>query len=78
MKGESVVYDGREVPTEGFRVFIYGANQTKKLANSWSEFKRLVGSGLWFVTPEEVEQSLSKEDDVEVINLPYVKRKKRG
>lgn len=48
-----VTYQNREVPEEGFRVFIYAKDGNKKLVNSWDEFKNHVFSGEWYVTQEE-------------------------
>lgn len=48
MKGEIVQYDGRAVPKEGFRVFIYGFDNQTKLVESWEEYQKCISSGLWF------------------------------
>jgi hypothetical protein len=51
-KKEYVLYNGRSVPKDGFRVFIYGINNTEKLVNSWDEYQKEISSGLWFSTKE--------------------------
>lgn len=48
IQNEMVKYEGRIVPKAGFRVFVYGANGEKYLANSWQEFEKLMQSGIWF------------------------------
>lgn len=55
MVEKQVLYMGRWVPKEHFRVFVH--NETgQKLANSHEEFTQLISSGLWFVEkPEPVE-----------------------
>jgi hypothetical protein len=50
----TVMYDGRVVPVEGFRVFVYGPDDTQKLANSWKEYQELIASGLWFSHKDKV------------------------
>jgi hypothetical protein len=54
MKGEMVIYNGRTVPTEGFRVFIYGYDGQQKLVNSWKEYQSHIETGLWFPTKDAV------------------------
>jgi hypothetical protein len=62
MKSEMVIYNGRPVPKDGFRVFIYGADGKQKLVNSWIEYQSNIESGLWFSTKEAViEKSKSKK-----------------
>jgi len=48
-----VFYQGRWVNKENFRAFVYSAND-KKLANSYDEFSKLIESGLWFASKDEV------------------------
>lgn len=73
----NVTYLGRAVPKNPFRVYVYGANNTLKLANSWEEFEKLLLTGLWFATKEAVPVpkparkkplvKLLPEEDVEII-----------
>jgi len=53
MQGESVIYQGRLVPKEGFRVFVYSKDNVKKLASSWEEYLSLVTTGIWYPTTED-------------------------
>lgn len=50
---DMILYDGRVVPKEGFRAFVYGPDNAQKLANSWIEYESLISSGLWFSTKEK-------------------------
>jgi hypothetical protein len=50
MTGEHVIYDGRLVPKEGFRVFIYGHDGKQKLVESWAEYEKHIQTGIWFST----------------------------
>lgn len=54
MKGETVLYDNRIIPKEGFRAFIYGFDGKTKLVNSWQEFEKEMSSGLWFASKDKV------------------------
>lgn len=69
MEGECVKYCGNVVPKDGFRAFIYGANDTQKLVNSWTEYEDHIASGVWFSVKDEV-----PVQDVQV----DVKPKKKG
>ena len=62
MEGESVLYCGRLVPVENFRVFVYGLEGATKLVNSWDEYEKAMATGLWFPTKDEVE---AMHDEVE-------------
>jgi hypothetical protein len=55
MEGESVLYCGRLVPVDNFRVFVYGAGGSQKLVNTWIEYENAMATGLWFPTKDEVE-----------------------
>jgi hypothetical protein len=57
MRGEYVVYLGRTVPKEGFRVFVYGYDGAQKLSTSWDEYQEDIGAGVWFSTKELVPNS---------------------
>lgn len=62
---DCVLYQGRMVPREHFRVFVYGANNQKRLASSWEEYEELVKTGLWFDSLDavpEVPESVTKRE----------------
>ena len=75
MQGTQVEYNGRSIAKEGFRAFIYGANNTKKLVNSWDEFEAHMASGVWFATLDEV-PVVKQEDPAK--ELKQESFKKRG
>jgi hypothetical protein len=56
MTGEHVQYDGRIVPKDGFRVFIYGVDGAQKLVNSWDEYIKEIGTGVWFSKKDQVKE----------------------
>lgn len=65
-KVESFVsYDGRLVPQNNFRVFIYGIGEDKSiishLVNSWSEYQEHIASGVWYSKKEDVTLLLDKQ-----------------
>jgi hypothetical protein len=65
---EYVRYLGRDVPKEGFRVFVYGPDDTQKLVNSWDEFQDVISSGIWFATKELVGKAVvQKVENIEPI-----------
>lgn len=51
---DAVVYNGRLVPRERFRTFIYHAEGNKKLVESYSEFEEHLKTGVWFSTKEAI------------------------
>jgi hypothetical protein len=61
MQGTQVEYNGRLIAKEGFRAFIYGAQGTKKLVNSWDEFEAHMASGIWFSKIEDVPSEVQEE-----------------
>ena len=63
MKGESVMYCGRLVPTEGFRTFIYGIDGAKKLVESWDEYLNCISLGIWFSTLSEANSLIPTPED---------------
>lgn len=65
MQGQQVVYQGRSIATDGFRVFIYGSNGSKKLVNSWDEFQAHMAMGVWFSSIEDVIATCSEEEKPE-------------
>jgi hypothetical protein len=52
---ECVLFDGRMVPIEGFRAFIYTPDGQSKVANSWDEYQEHISSGVWFGSKEEAQ-----------------------
>lgn len=50
---EHVLYQGRMVPKQGFRAFVYSFDNKSRVANSWEEYEKLVASGTWFATREK-------------------------
>jgi hypothetical protein len=62
MKGESVLYNDRLVPKEGFRTYIYSKDNQQKLVNSWNEFECEIQTGLWFAKkPPAIVENTSNE-----------------
>lgn len=60
-----VNYLGRTVRVDKFRAFIYAADGSEMLVDSWSEYKRYIDSRKWFSTIEEaqkVSKKLEKEN----------------
>lgn len=49
-----VMYEGRLVPMERFRAFVYSYGDQKKLVNSWKEFEESIHSGLWFSNKSKI------------------------
>ena len=58
---EEVMYMGRKIPKEGFRAFVYGKDNRRKIAESWDEFIKLLATGEWFSNIEAFE---AKEDAI--------------
>ena len=61
---ELVTYQGRQVPRKGFRVFVYGKNDTKKLVNSFDEFESHIQSGNWYERIEELQDCTPIQNSV--------------
>src|SRR6185503_5594291 len=61
---ERVTYLNREVPKDGFRVYIYHKDGEKKLVNSWDEFKQNIMTNEWFAT--DIEANLCKQLETKV------------
>lgn len=53
------LYLGRWVNKKHFRAFVYN-NQGQKLANSYEEYEKLVSTGLWFSSKEELLTTVKK------------------
>ena len=62
MQGTQVIYLGRSIAKEGFRAFVYGANDQRKLVNSWHEYEAAMASGVWFSTKEDVVEPAPAEE----------------
>jgi hypothetical protein len=58
---ETVVYLGRAIPKEYFRVFVYHENGQKKCVNSLEEFSSHINSGDWFAKKIESKKPLLKK-----------------
>ncbi len=56
-----IEYNGRMVPKEGFRAYVYHRDGHSKIANSWTEFELYCASNDWFATQDE---ALSRPQDV--------------
>lgn len=54
MEGKQVVYQGRNIATDGFRAFIYGIDGSKKLMNSWDDYEFHIAQGIWFSNLDDV------------------------
>lgn len=65
MKGEVAKYLGKIVNREQFRVFIYSADDQKRLVESYDEFEMYMATGVWFATIEEAQSQneLKKQDE---------------
>ncbi len=50
---DDVLYQGKWIPKEHFRTFVYGT-KGQKLANSYAEYEALINSGEWFISKENV------------------------
>ena len=55
---DTVIYKGKHVPREHFRVFVYNKDNEKKLANSYDEYLELTSTGMWF--DEKADITISK------------------
>lgn len=56
-----VEYLGRWVPRDHFRVWVYGFDNAKKLAESYAEYKALIAEGKWFDRKEDVPFAKAKK-----------------
>ena len=54
-----VLYLNRWVSKNNFRAFVYKENE-QKLANSYDEYLKLIESGLWFSSKDEINQEVEK------------------
>lgn len=67
MSDEFVLYDGRMVSKENFRVFVYGLEGAQKVVNSWLEYEAAMASGLWFPSKDEVAAMIDKKQPQEQV-----------
>lgn len=54
MKGTPAKYLGKIIGKENFRAYIYNAEGSKKLVESWDEFELHMATGLWFSKKADV------------------------
>lgn len=67
---KQVLYLGRWVDREHFCTFVYNSTG-QHLAKSYDEFSRLIATGAWFATKEDVikaEEVKKEEDNIVTIN----------
>ena len=74
MNAEYVLYNGRMVSKEGFRVFVYGQEGAQKVVNSWDEYETAMATGLWFPTKDEAAAMIEKKETKEQEQVKF-KRK---
>lgn len=43
-----IIYNGKRMLKNHFRAFVYGADNQKKVVNSWDEYEKHVETGIWF------------------------------
>lgn len=48
MQADAVIYNGKTVLKEHFRVFVKNKKGEQKLVNSWEAYKDALASGVWF------------------------------
>lgn len=53
-----ILYLGRWVEKRFFRAFVYNKDGQSKLAENFTEFEKMVSSGLWFETEELAKKAL--------------------
>lgn len=63
MANTPAIYLGKVVSKDNFRVFIYSADGSSKLVESWDEYQECMQTGVWFA-----EKSLNSNEE------PAVKR----
>lgn len=54
-----ILYLDRWVSKSNFRAFVYKENE-QKLANSYDEYSKLIESGLWFSSKDEINKEVEK------------------
>ena len=74
----NVIYLGRKVSKDNFRVFIYGKEGEKKLVNSWIEYEAYCLTGKWFPTIDDAQNYKNKanESKIEpiVVKMPKLRK----
>ena len=60
MEGKPAIYLGRLVSKVNFRAFIYSADGSQRLVESWEEFEANMQSGVWFATLEDAKSSIAQ------------------
>ena len=60
---EHVLYQGRMIPKDTFRAFVYNPEGEQCLARSWTEFQQLLESCAWFADKEtaQLQQKMVKK-----------------
>lgn len=53
-KTTHVKYLDRVVPREGFRAYVYDAEQNKKLMNSYDDYESHIATGCWYACKPEI------------------------
>lgn len=59
VKKEFVTYQGRSIPKEHFRVYVY-SKEGQQLVESYEEFKACLSTKEWFETKLEAQASKTK------------------
>ena len=62
MKGLTAIYLGKIVDKKHFRTFIYSADGSSKVVNSWEEYEQHMETGIWFSSLDEVDSSDKKKE----------------
>ncbi len=63
MDGVPAHYKGRLVSKEHFRTFIYSADGSHRLVESWDEYEKHMETGIWFATRKDATpQGAAKEE----------------
>jgi hypothetical protein len=71
-----VHYLGRQVPKDGFRVFVYGKDGQQKLVNSYQEYEAQLATGNWFAQLSDMESIVEEVEPVEDVPVKTKPRKK--
>ncbi len=72
---DDVLYMSRKVSREGFRVYVFGMDDTQKLVNSYDDYEAALASG-WFSSKEETVKKMVQVDLPQISDLK--KQSKRG
>ena len=71
MDESEAMYMGRVIPKEGFRAFVYGKENRRRIVESWDEFMCHVETGEWFSSPEEL-QAVEELESYETPNIVHM------